>query len=83
VAQPAQFAELELKDGSVSRAAQVPDVLVPRTLTEIFRSRPTGAVAESDSQGSLPAKAHLPRQRDLHRLLAAHARVDGAAPSVA
>jgi hypothetical protein len=40
-----QFVELELKDGQISRAAQIPEALVPRKLTELFRARSTGAVA--------------------------------------
>jgi hypothetical protein len=40
-----QFAALELKDGPVSRAAEIPEALVPRKLTESFRCQPTGVVA--------------------------------------
>jgi hypothetical protein len=39
-----QFVRLELKDSPVSRSAQVPEVLVPTRLTELFRARPTTPV---------------------------------------
>ncbi len=40
-----QFITLELKDAGVPRGAQIPERLVPRKLTELFRSRPTCAAA--------------------------------------
>jgi hypothetical protein len=40
-----QFTSFELKDAGVPRGAQIPERLVPRKLTEFFRSRPTSAVA--------------------------------------
>lgn len=40
-----QFVELELRAGSIGHAAEVPRALVPRALPELFRARPTGAIA--------------------------------------
>jgi hypothetical protein len=40
-----QIARLELKDGPASRAAQIPEALVPRQLARQFRSQASGAVA--------------------------------------
>jgi len=37
-----QFTTLELKDAVVSRAAEVPAILIPRKLSDLFRARPTG-----------------------------------------
>ena len=39
-----QFANLELRDAPVSRAAEVPTALVPRWLSNLFRARPTGVI---------------------------------------
>ena len=40
-----QFVALELRGPAVLRAAEIPEALVPRKLTELFRCRPTGVVA--------------------------------------
>ncbi|MSU56806.1 MAG: hypothetical protein EXS35_01240 [Pedosphaera sp.] len=40
-----QFARCELRDTVATHAAQIPAALIPKTLSELVRSRPTGATA--------------------------------------